>query len=87
MSCTAPDFQSFGAALKWWRLKRELHQDRLAEMVGTHQGTISRLENDGLGVSVGLLMRIAAALDLAPADVAEFARLAAERTERPDVAA
>jgi transcriptional regulator with XRE-family HTH domain len=45
------------------RLKRGLSQEQLAEYVGTKQSGISRLETAGTKPNLGLLERVAQALD------------------------
>jgi DNA-binding XRE family transcriptional regulator len=45
------------------RIQRGLTQKQLAEMVGTHQPSIARLENGGSIPSISFLQRIAKALN------------------------
>lgn len=66
---TDPDFLAAAEALEpgyqvaRLRMLRGLTQTQLAELVGTHQPSIARLENGSSVPSLSFLNRIAAALD------------------------
>ncbi len=45
-----------------WRVKRKLSQKKLAELVGTKQSAISRLESGSSNPSIGFLEKVAKGL-------------------------
>ncbi|WP_083910247.1 helix-turn-helix domain-containing protein [Sphingomonas sp. LH128] len=53
-----------GAQLQMERRRRSMTQTDLAGIVGTHQKTISAIENGSEGARLETLLRIIAALDL-----------------------
>ncbi|MFD6293826.1 helix-turn-helix domain-containing protein [Streptomyces sp. NPDC060235] len=52
-----------GEVVKAWRIRRGVSQARLAELAGTGQAAISRIESGRDLPTLALLGRIAAALD------------------------
>lgn len=60
-----------------WRLRRQLTQARLADVVGVETSTITHIENGRRAPSVGVLVRICDALDLGTDERVEALRLAA----------
>ena len=69
------------------RQQRKLSQTALAEMVGVNQATISKIENGDTGVTLGLIQRIAKALDVSPVSLfglPEFQRNVLEAMDRMD---
>ncbi|MFG2480655.1 helix-turn-helix domain-containing protein [Streptomyces fagopyri] len=49
--------------VRFWRLQRSMSQARLAELAGTGQAAISRIESGRDQPTLALLERIASALD------------------------
>ena len=54
------------AQVKELRRKQNVSQQRLAEMLGETQSTVTRIESGERAITVAELLRIAAALDCAP---------------------
>ncbi|MGH7857288.1 MAG: helix-turn-helix domain-containing protein [Candidatus Binatia bacterium] len=61
-----PDEHSFGRHLQQLRKKRGLSQVELAERLGIHQSLISQYERGYLRLHGGLIVRLAAALEVTP---------------------
>jgi transcriptional regulator with XRE-family HTH domain len=59
----------FGKRIKLLRIERDLTQELLAERAGMHRTTIGQLERGRRGISVATLGRLAAALDVTPAEL------------------
>lgn len=66
--------KSLGANIREQRKKQNLSQDKLALMIGSSMGKayISRIELGKSNVSVGVLCRIANALDVQVRDLIDF---------------
>jgi len=64
------DVQSrFGLAVRLWRARRGISQEKLAERAGLHRTYISDVERGSRNVSLSCIDRLAAALDLSFADL------------------
>jgi XRE family transcriptional regulator, regulator of sulfur utilization len=59
----------FGAVVRRHRLERGLSQERLAEAAGLSQRYLSVLERGENSPTLNVIVRLAAALDLSPADL------------------
>jgi transcriptional regulator with XRE-family HTH domain len=61
--------------LKEWRLRRLLTQEELAQKAGTTEATISRLEAGLHEARISTVRKLAAALDVEPAELIESQEL------------
>lgn len=61
-----------GDAIRQMRCEQEMSQGHLADLVGVHRNTISRLESYADGAKVGVIESIAAALSVTASRI--FAR-------------
>ena len=59
----------FGAVVRRHRLERGLSQERLAEAAGLSQRYLSVLERGENSPTLNVIVRLAAALDLSPAEL------------------
>ncbi len=59
--------EEFGARLRTLRDKKNISQERLAELAGTHWTTIGQIERGERGVKLVTLLRLAKGLDVDPA--------------------
>lgn len=52
--------------VKEWRLRRDLTQAQLADLIGVHQGTIAKYETARVGLDLEALEKLANALQVKP---------------------
>lgn len=66
--------QKLGMRIRKFRLEQKLSQTKLASMIGSTEGKsyISRIELGKVNVSISVLHRIAAALDVKVRDLIDF---------------
>ncbi len=66
--------KSLGSKIREQRKMQKLSQDKLALMIGSSMGKayVSRIEQGKCNVSVGVLCRIASALDVKVRDLIDF---------------
>lgn len=76
-----PDELAFGRHLQQLRKRRGLSQTELAERLGIHQSLISQYERGYLRLHGGLIVRLAAALDVTPDALLTARELEAARHE------
>jgi transcriptional regulator with XRE-family HTH domain len=60
-----------GERIKYYRERKGLSQEQLAELIGVTQENVSYMENDKVGITVEKLKRICDALDVTIADIVE----------------
>ena len=65
----SPEGQIFGAHLREMRVARDLTQAQLADLARTNKPFISNLERGLTTPSLGMLLRLAEALDCPPSDL------------------
>jgi transcriptional regulator with XRE-family HTH domain len=67
--------------LREWRAERLLSIDRLADQAGTSNKTIVQIENGRQLPTFRTMQRVSGALNVAPAEIAEFAAAIEERSK------
>lgn len=60
---------AFGQRIRELRLKRDLSQENLAEVAGLHRTYVGSVERGERNVSLDNIVRLAAALEVPPADL------------------
>lgn len=64
---------NISSAIKQRRIKANLSQKQLAEMIGTTKQLIQQAEKGKAGISIKTLINICSALDCTPNDILGFA--------------
>ena len=76
--------REIGQRLRTLRTERDLTQDRLAKILGTHQTNVSEMERGVRGITVQQLVRLSRALKVSPNDLLGMGgRNGASRAEIP----
>lgn len=63
------DYIALGHRIRWFRVKKHLTQERLAEKAGISASFMGHVERGSRIVSLGTLMKLCAALDVTPNDL------------------
>lgn len=64
-----PDLEAFGRAVRLWRKRKGLSQERLAERADLHRNYVGLVERGERNASIKTIFQIARALDVAVADL------------------
>ncbi|AYY25394.1 MULTISPECIES: helix-turn-helix domain-containing protein [Bacillus cereus group] len=67
--------ERFGMSIKYYRNKKEISQEKLAEITGLHRTYISEVERGNRNVSLINISKIAAALDINVSDLFTYINL------------
>jgi len=65
-------YQQFGLNVVYYRKKKRLSQEKLAELVDIHRTYVSSIELGKVSVSFDILFKLAEALETTPAKLFEF---------------
>jgi transcriptional regulator with XRE-family HTH domain len=79
---TSSDLAIFGKQLKRLRLRYNLSQEELAELCDIHCNLLGRIERGERAISFDYMMRIAAALQIRPAELFEQIPAPTKNTRR-----
>lgn len=77
------DAAHIGERVKSYRAVRGLYQDELARRIGKTKSVISRIERNQQDISVHLLLRLAAALEITPVALLSDVELVLDESRLP----
>ncbi len=69
------ELKDLGYSVVYFRRKREMTQQQLADIMDVNYETISRIENAKAGLSLGMLIRLSKGLDISLSELFAHANL------------
>lgn len=68
-------YKNLGISIIYFRRKRELTQQQLADLMDVNYETLSRIENARAGVSLDMLLKLSKGLDISLSELFAHANL------------